>query len=118
MQPRDTAAVLDMHGFCSRVVSYVAGHSFEEFAAQTQLQDSILHPLVMIGEAASRVSSAGRLEIPDVPWTKIVGMRNIVLHAYDSVDLRLVWETVTRSIPELLGQLAPWLPAEPSDAAP
>jgi uncharacterized protein with HEPN domain len=112
MQPRDASAVLDMCEFCRRVIEYARGRTFEEFVNQTQLQDSILHPLVLIGEAASRVSSDARSSLPEVPWSKVVGMRNIVVHAYDSVDLELVWVTVTDSIPALLEQLLPSLAPE------
>jgi uncharacterized protein with HEPN domain len=107
MQPRDAAAVLDMCEFCRRVIEYARGRTFEEFANQTQLQDSIPHPLVLIGEAASRVSPDARASLPQVPWSKIVAMRNIVVHAYDSVDLDLVWVTILDSIPALLEQLLP-----------
>ena len=57
-------------------------------------QAAVLHELLVLGEAAKRLSAAFREEHPDVPWKAIAGMRDRLLHGYDDVDLDLVWKTV------------------------
>lgn len=73
--------------------------------ANTQLQDSVIRRLEIIGEAAGRVSRQCRDENPDIPWSQMRGMRNWVIHRYDDVDMDVVWETVEQDIPLLIAQL-------------
>ena len=80
----------------------------------TQLQDSVIRRLEIIGEAAGRVSQQFRDDYPDVPWSKMRGMRNWVIHRYDDIDMELVWDTVERDIPRLIKQLEGLVSEEPS----
>lgn len=59
----------------------------------------------IIGEAANRVSDETRRAHPDVPWPQIIGMRNRVIHAYDQVDLDILWNVVELDLPALIDQL-------------
>jgi uncharacterized protein with HEPN domain len=69
----------------------------------------------IIGEAASSVSNELRDQTPQVPWSAIVGMRNILIRAYFDVDLDEVWRTVTTDLPPLIAVLEaalnPWVVA-------
>ena len=56
---------------------------------------------MIIGEAAARLSKPCRDENPDVPWKDIVGFRNIAIHAYFSVDWKVVWVAATKDAPAL-----------------
>lgn len=66
---------------------------------------SLVHLLEIIGEAAMGVSPDFRLKHPDVPWNRITGMRNRLIHAYFDVNLDVVWQTVTEDLPGLVTQL-------------
>ena len=66
---------------------------------------SLLHLLEIIGEAATGVSPDFRLKHPDLPWKKIMGMRNRLIHGYFDVNLDVVWQTVTEDLPGLVTQL-------------
>ena len=68
----------------------------------------------MIGEAAGRLPAAFRERHQEVPWGRIVGLRNRVVHAYFDVDLELVWEIVRVELPELKARLLA-LPQESLD---
>ena len=59
----------------------------------------------IIGEAARRVSKSAREKYPEIPWPDIVGMRSRLIHAYDTVDLNLLWQTVATDLPELIAVL-------------
>jgi uncharacterized protein with HEPN domain len=61
--------------------------------------------VIMIGEAASSVPIEIRDRAQDIPWKDIVGMRHVVVHGYDIVDLNELWETAKRDIPVLLEKL-------------
>ena len=65
------------------------------------LQSAVLHWIEIIGEAARGVSDKVRAAHPEVPWRVITGMRNRVSRGYFDIDLDVVWNTVTRDLPEL-----------------
>ena len=71
------------------------------FLADEKTTDSVARNLEIIGEAASRLPREYRHKHPDVPWQRIVGLRNRIVHAYFDVDLELVWEIVRGEMPEL-----------------
>lgn len=65
----------------------------------------MIHRLLIIGEAAKRLSPKGRSHHPGVPWREIAGMRDRLIHGYHEVDLQEVWDTVKRDVPWLLLEL-------------
>jgi len=62
---------------------------------------SFLRHLQIIGEAASRLPEEIRNLAPDIPWDKMIGMRNILVHGYFAIDLDVVWDAVQRDVPLL-----------------
>ena len=66
----------------------------------------------MIGEAVKRLSEDFRTQHPEIPWLRIAGMRDKLIHAYDAVDLDEVWKTVTKDIAPLISFLEPLVPKE------
>ena len=69
------------------------------------LQAWMIHPLAIIGEAAARLSLTLRASHPEVPWSGMIGMRNVLFHGYFSVELEEVWGTVERYVPRLREQI-------------
>jgi uncharacterized protein with HEPN domain len=65
------------------------------------LQVWFLRHLQIIGEAARRLPEEIRNLAPDIPWHKIIGMRNILVHGYFAIDLDVVWDAVQRDVPLL-----------------
>jgi uncharacterized protein with HEPN domain len=65
------------------------------------LQVWFLWHLQLIGEAARALPESVRALGPDVPWSKIIGMRNILVHGYFEVDTDIVWNAVNNDIPML-----------------
>ena len=111
---RDAAHLADILSSAHKIRAYVAGVSRQAFLENSQLQDSVIRRLEIIGEAAGRVSQGFRDENPDVPWSKMRGMRNWVIHRYDDTDMEVVWETVEQDIPRLIAQLEGLVSEEPS----
>jgi len=73
---------------------------------------AVVQALQIVGEAASRISLETRSAATSVPWVRIVGMRNRLVHAYADIDRDVVWKTVTEEIPALLPMLLPLLPVD------
>lgn len=84
---------------------YTDNLSKEDFLNSILIQDAICRRLEIIGEAASKLDDEFKGKYPDVPWYKIVGMRNLLVHEYFHVDLDQVWNTIQKSIPELKRQI-------------
>lgn len=61
----------------------------------------IFHHLQILGEAASQLSSEFRSQHPEIPWSKILGTRNILVHAYFQVDYDIVWGVTQTDLPDL-----------------
>ena len=109
---RDAIHLVDILSSARTIRAYVEGVSRQEFLRDTQLQDSVIRRVEIIGEAAGRVSQRLRDQRPEIPWSDMRGMRNALIHRYDDIDMDVVWETVERDIPRLIGQLERLLETE------
>ena len=110
---RDETTLLDIVRAGRLVLSFIDGLSLQAFHADLKTQSAVLHQLLIIGEAVKRLSVAFRDENPDITWKLIAGMRDHLIHAYDTVDLDEVWSTATNDIPALLAVLEPMVPSKP-----
>jgi len=73
-------------------------------------QSAVLYQLIVIGEAAKRLSFELRGQHPEIPWVEKAGVRDHLIHGYDVVDWDKVWRTATRDVPDLLHKLEAFLP--------
>ena len=80
---------------------FVTGFDEAGFLADELVQSAVLQKLSIIGEAAAKLSDATRDRLPEIPWKEIIGFRNIAVHAYFSVDWRIVFVTVADDLPML-----------------
>ncbi|MCC6801928.1 MAG: DUF86 domain-containing protein [Anaerolineae bacterium] len=96
---------------------FAAGKSRVSLSADRQFEFALLTALVIVGEAAAKVSQDTRDQYPQIPWQPIIGMRNVLIHAYMRIDFDRVWEVVAEDIPPLVAQLEAILPPE-TDADP
>lgn len=74
------------------------------------LELTLIRLVEIIGEAAGRVSQAGQATYTEIPWREVIGMRNRLIHGYDSVDLGVLWDTVELDLPPQISQLEKILP--------
>lgn len=109
---RDLQFLLDMLQSAELILTYSARCSKDEFVANVQLQDSVIRRLLVIAEAARRVSEATRQTLPNISWQEINGMRNRLVHEYDDVNLNIVWDVVQSEIPPLIEELKSQIPPE------
>jgi uncharacterized protein with HEPN domain len=75
----------------------------EEFLAKPHWQDAIIRQLEIVGEASKRLSPSLRNSTPEVPWRRICGLRDVLIHNYMGVDLEAVWSIVESGTPVLKG---------------
>jgi uncharacterized protein with HEPN domain len=97
----DRLYLADVLDAIQAVERFTADCDEARFVADELIQSAVLQKLSVIGEAASRLSDVSLSAASDVPWKEIVGFRNIAVHAYFSVDWRIVFVTVTDDLPQL-----------------
>jgi uncharacterized protein with HEPN domain len=107
---RDEATLLDIATAARLVLEFTEGMDKATFLDDIKTQSSVLHQLMVLGEAVKRLSDDFRARHPEIPWTLMAGMRDKLIHGYDIVDLEEVWKTVNRDVPDLLHWLEPRLP--------
>ena len=83
------------------ICSYVAGVDESAFRGDTLRQDAVIRRIEIIGEATLHLSDDTRQAIPQLPYRRMRGMRNVIAHDYAGVNLEIVWEVATIHVPEL-----------------
>jgi len=73
----------------------------DAFEKEDLIQTWILHHLLILGEAAARVSEGFKEKHSEIPWSKIIGTRNILVHNYFGIDFDVVWAVVETDLPKL-----------------
>ncbi|MEK6409293.1 MAG: DUF86 domain-containing protein [Acidobacteriota bacterium] len=109
---RDAGSLLDMLKAARKVLEYASGLDEPNFMASSRDQDAILRQLTIVGEAAKRVSEEFRASHPEVPWRRVAGFRDVVVHDYFKVDLEEVWRIVQGDVRELIAVIEPLVPPE------
>ncbi len=110
MPPRDwKLRIADILEAIAKVHRYVDGMTFEDFAADEKTIDAVIRNFAVIGEAAARMPSEVTDVNPHVPWTVMRSVRNIVVHVYFGVDLRILWDTIHVDLPPLVDPLGAML---------
>ena len=99
---RDNEYLTDILEACKLVIFYTSRLSKDEFLNDVKCQDAVIRRFEIIGEAARRISDEVKSNHLNIPWFEMTGMRNIMIHEYDDVDMVIVWETVQRDIPSLI----------------
>jgi uncharacterized protein with HEPN domain len=80
---------------------FTRGMSYEMFAADKKTVNAVIRCLEVLGEAAKHIPTSFRKKHPDIPWTKMTGMRDVLIHDYMGVDLKTVWKVAQERLPEL-----------------
>jgi uncharacterized protein with HEPN domain len=112
---RDAGYLWDMLQAARRLQEFTAGVSFEAYLESVLLQSAVERQLEILGEAARRMSEGFRQEHPEIPWSSIIGQRNLIAHQYDDIEQEQLWSVVTSGIPLLIAQLEPLIPPLPPE---
>jgi uncharacterized protein with HEPN domain len=105
MLPREPAYLRDMLNAAKLAQDFVAGINWETFELDLMRQAAVTRQFEIVGEAARRISSETQASLPTIPWPKIIGMRNRLIHEYDALDLEVIWDTIQLALPSLIQSL-------------
>jgi uncharacterized protein with HEPN domain len=87
-----------------QAISKVENYTFEGkeyFISSSLVQDAVIRNIEIIGEIAKRVSPDFKATHYDIPWRKMAGIRDVLIHDYDSIDLDIVWNVVESELPKI-----------------
>ena len=84
-----------------KIHRYLGEASFDEFSENEMLTDAVIRNLEIIGEAAVHIDPDIRVKYPEIEWKKIVGLRNILIHAYSGIDLEIIWDIIKNRLTDL-----------------
>ena len=96
----DEVLLLDMVEAARRIETYTRDLDSQSFKADLRTQDAVRTRVMIIGEAASKVSRGFKEQHTEVPWAQLIQLRNFYIHAYHSIDANRLWQTVTSVIAE------------------
>lgn len=102
MSKRDVRLFLqDMLDSIQKIQDWTGNLSLEQFKKDERTQDAVVRNLEILGEAARNIPEDLRKQHVEIPWSRVVGFRNIAIHDYFGVDLETVWKIITEGIPEI-----------------
>lgn len=85
------------------IAVFVKDMTFEQFEADRKTINAVIRSLEILGEASKKISEDIKAKYSDVPWRKMAGMRDKLIHEYSGVDLETVWETIQQDLPVVKG---------------
>ena len=110
---KDNAYLRDILDSARLIQSYLKAVSFEKLQTDTVRQDAVARRFEIIGEATKRLSAESRAKFPGIPWELAAGMRDVLIHDYDDVNLEVIWHTATENLPPLIQQIETYLAQHP-----
>ena len=98
---RNEIILQKMHRYAIKLIDYCEGCTYESFIADMKLVEACVFNLSQLGELCRVVDASFAEAHPEIPWREMYGLRNRIVHDYEGVNLRLVWEIISEDIPDL-----------------
>ena len=95
----------DMISMVDHALTFVHGMTYEQFTKDEKTRFAVLQALEILGEAAKHIPEEVSNHYSNIPWKKISGMRDVLIHGYFGVNIRHVWDTLVDDVPSLREKL-------------
>jgi uncharacterized protein with HEPN domain len=96
----NTGLLQDMLQAIESIESY-AIPTYDAFLEDEKTQDAVMYNLIIMGEAANQISEEFQDQHPEIPWSSIIGTRNVIVHGYDQVKLPIIWDIIKKNLQPL-----------------
>ncbi len=103
---RNNIIVNKMIGYIEKITTYCRDYDYESFTENPLLTEACVFNLSQLGELATKLDKEFTEKHSDIPWHQMRGLRNKIVHDYEGVNLKLVWEIISCDLPELKELLA------------
>ncbi|MDB9494856.1 DUF86 domain-containing protein [Spirulina major CS-329] len=88
----------DILSSIAKIQIYASHLSYEELVADEKTLDAVTHNLLIIGEATKQIPDTLREQYPQIPWQQIAGIRDIIAHAYFTINPRIIWNVIQQEL--------------------
>ena len=85
-----------------KINRFVSSKTYTTFIEDEMALDAVLRNIEIIGEVSKNIPDDVRKKFPDIPWKRMIGLRNIVSHEYFGIDLSIIWQIVKKDLPEIV----------------
>ncbi len=102
---KDVVYLRHVRDAVARIRTYTKGGK-AAFFASPMIQDATIRNLEIIGEATKIISGAFRTAHPEIPWSRMAGMRDVLIHNYMGVDLEIVWDVIANRLDDIDAEIA------------
>lgn len=100
--PRELSAYFeDICIACDKIERYTKGMNKEALSHNDLVLDAVVRNLEVIGEAVKKIPDEIRIEYDNIPWRKIAGLRDILIHEYFGININIIWDVVVNKITPL-----------------
>jgi len=97
--------ILDMLESAYRILTYTKDLNYDQFTDDQKTLDAVVRNFEILGEASTRILPDFQIENPQIPWKRLRGYRNRLIHEYFGVDYQIVWEIIQEDLSDLIGEL-------------
>lgn len=106
----DETYLADMLIAARTAIAYLEGWSLDALMGDVIRRDAVVLQIFVLGEAARSISVSFQTAHAEIPWSSVIGMRNMLVHQYFRADIQVVWDTVKRDLPILVAAIQPLVP--------
>jgi len=105
MDEKNVRIVKNIIGYAEKILSYCSALSEDTFLVDGKLVEACVFNLIQIGEATNRFDENFTAKYSNIPWSKMRGLRNRIVHNYEGIDIPLIWDIICNDLLDLIRQL-------------
>ena len=98
---RNEVIIQKLLGYTEKILEYCRNFTYSDFCGNTMAVEACVFNLSQMGELANKADTACTASHPEIPWRDLYGLRNRIVHDYDGVNLRLIWEIISEDLEPL-----------------
>ncbi|MDW7973234.1 MAG: DUF86 domain-containing protein [Thermodesulfovibrio sp.] len=97
--------IYDIFESIQKIEKYTENLSYDEFVTDEKTKDAVIRNLEIIGEAARQIPDNIKALISEIEWSKIIGLRNRIIHGYFAIEYEIIWQIVKKELPLLKAEI-------------
>ena len=105
MNEKDKIILGKMIRYCEDSIKYINGLDFDSFSSNELILTFSIFSLSQLGELVAKLSDEEKANNSDIPWNALKSIRNRIVHDYDGIQYRVIWDTLVNDIPPLIEKL-------------